>query len=101
MRNFLKYIPPLPGIIFLFLGFYWITDPGAAAQLSGMTLLDGIGRSSQIGYLTAYFMGGSIMVFVGIMTKQPMLLQAAAMIIALTVVFRAIAWLFRQGKEAF
>ena len=45
-------------------------------------------------------MGGCIMVFVGVITKQPMLLQAAAMIIALTVVFRVIAWLFYDVELA-
>ena len=45
-------------------------------------------------------MGGSIMVFVGLMARQPMLLQAAAMIIALTVVFRVIAWLLHDVELA-
>jgi hypothetical protein len=100
MNKASRILAALPAVIFLVLGLRWLIDPSAAAQMLGMPLLDGIGRSSQIGDMSAYFIGGSIMIFASIITQQRIWLQAAALLISLTAVFRIIAWLFHDAALA-
>jgi len=100
MKKIAKLLALLPGVIFLISGLRWLTEPSAAAQMFGMTLLDGIGRSSQIGDMAAYFIAGSVMIFAGLITERRILLQLVAMITALTALFRIVAWLFHDAALA-
>ena len=45
----------LVGLLMLITGLGWITDPASAAANLGMPLLDDLGRSTQIGDFTAFF----------------------------------------------
>jgi hypothetical protein len=100
MNKASRILAALPAVIFLVLGLRWLIDPSAAAQMLGMPLLDGIGRSSQIGDMSAYFIGGSIMIFAGIITANRTWLYASSLIIVLTAVFRVMAWLFHDAALA-
>jgi len=100
MKKIAKLLAVLPGVIFLVAGLRWLTEPAMAAQMFGMTLLDGIGRSSQIGDMAAYLIGGSIMIFAGLITEKRTWLYAAAMVVALTAMFRVMARLLHDAALA-
>ena len=100
MNKVAKLLGAVPAVIFLMIGLRWLIEPSVAAQTLGMTLLDGIGRSSQIGDMAAYFIGGSIMIFAGLITEKRTWLYAAAMVVTLTAVFRVMAWLFHDAALA-
>ena len=56
MNNFLRIVVALPAIGFLVIGLRWAIDPSTAASDLGMTLLSGLGRSSQIADVGALFL---------------------------------------------
>ena len=58
-----------------------------------MPLLDGVGRSSQIGDLTAFFVVAGAFGVVGLLRKQALFLYTPAALLAGAAVFRTIAWL--------
>jgi len=100
MNKVARILAAIPAVIFLIFGLRWLIEPSAAAQILGMTLLEGVGRSSQIGDMSAYFMGGSIMIVAGMITANRTWLYASSLLIVLTAVFRVMAWLFHDAALA-
>ena len=49
MLNVLRIITTLSGLGLLLVGVLWWLQPAAAAEILGASLLDGAGRSTQIG----------------------------------------------------
>jgi hypothetical protein len=92
MNKALKVIVALPGILFLVIGLRWLIAPAGVAAEFGMPLLDGLGRSTQIGDLAAFFVGGGVMILLGVFTQHKTWFLAAAMILGLTAAFRLVAW---------
>ena len=61
MKTLLRILVTLPGVLFVVIGLRWAVDPtGAAAEL-GMSLLEGVGRSSQIADVGALFLAMGLM----------------------------------------
>ncbi len=82
----------LPGLLFLVQGFGWLTNPAVAAEGLGMPLLDGVGRSTQIGDMGSFFMGVGIMITLGVVTLRSTWFYAAALLLGGTAVIRTLAW---------
>ena len=56
MRNIIaRFLCLVPSLIFLSNAYLWITNPSKASGDLGMTYLEGIGRSTQIGDFSAFF----------------------------------------------
>jgi riboflavin transporter FmnP len=87
----------LPALAFLFTGLSWLTQPESAAASLGLPLLDGVARSSQIGDMAAFFLSGSFMIFIGLITDKRIWLQAPAMVVGLTAICRILAWLLHDA----
>jgi hypothetical protein len=92
MNKALKVIVALPAILFLIIGLRWLVAPAGVAAEFGMPLLEGLGRSTQIGDLAAFFVGGGVMILIGVFTQNKTWLFAPAMLLALTAAFRLVAW---------
>jgi len=71
----------LPGVLLAISGVGWLSDPATAAEGLGMPLLEGIGRSTQIGDFGSFFLSGAGMVFIGAWTTQPAWLLAPALLL--------------------
>ena len=71
----------LPGILLAVSGVGWLGDPATAAEGLGMPLLEGIGRSTQIGDFGSFFLSGAAMVLIGAWTAQPAWLLAPALLL--------------------
>lgn len=56
MNQVLRVIVALPAILFVVTGLRWLVAPEPVAAEFGMPLLDGVGRSSQIGDMSAFFL---------------------------------------------
>jgi hypothetical protein len=85
----------MAAIVALIMGlsaFGWLTDPLAAAEGLGMPLLDGIGRSTQVGDFSAFFLGTTIFCVLGIVRQEAHWLYSAAIILGLAAVLRSLAW---------
>jgi len=80
------------GLVLASTAVTWVIDPTAAALSLGMPLLDGIGRSTQIGDMSSFFVGGTLLCFLGAIRQQVHWLQAVALMLTLTAIFRTLAW---------
>jgi hypothetical protein len=83
----------LVGLLMAFLAFGWLTDPTSAAANLGMPLLDGIGRSTQVGDITAFFVVVAGLCIYGAWRQQTPWLIASALLLGSAAVFRTVAWL--------
>lgn len=88
MNKILKAIVILPALLFLMIGFRILIDPEGGLGELGMPLLDGLGRSTQIGDLGAFFIGGAVLILIGVFTGKREWLYAPALIMGLTATFR-------------
>ena len=100
MNKVLRIVVALTGLLFIALGIRWLIDPTGSAADLGMPLLEGIGRSTQIGDLGAFFFSGGVMVVIGLITDRRSWLLAPAILIASCAVFRVIAWLAHDAAFA-
>jgi hypothetical protein len=97
MKLLLRVLVVLAGVLFVVLGLRWAVDPSGAAAELGMTLMDGVGRSSQIADVGALFLSMGIMVLIGVITAQRSWFYAPALMLALAAVFRILAWLVHDA----
>jgi len=93
VKKMLRVLSGAVGVLFLvnFLG--WIFDPASAAVGLGMPLLDGVGRSTQIGDISSFFLAISALSLVGALREKPGPLRAAALLLGGAAVLRVLAWL--------
>ena len=90
----------LVGLLLASTAVTWIVDPTTAALSLGMPLLDGIGRSSQIGDMSSFFIGGTTLCFLGAIRQQGHWLQAVALLLTLAAIFRTLAWAIHGAELA-
>lgn len=78
----------------------WLFDPATAAGNLGMPLLDGVGRSTQVGDFTALFAGASVLSLVGAIRQEAPWLYSTALLIGGAALFRTTAWAFHGAAFA-
>jgi hypothetical protein len=100
MKTVLRVLVTLPAVLFIVMGLRWVTDPTGAAAALGMTLLDGEGRSSQIGDVGAFFLAMGIMMLVALITARRSWYYAPALMLALVALLRVLAWLLHDAALA-
>ena len=100
MNKLLRLLILLPAVLFVVMGLRWITDPTGAADALGMSLMTGLGRSSQIGDVGTLFLAMGLMILMGLVTSNRTWFQAPAMILAIVALFRTLAWLFHDAAFA-
>ena len=65
MKNVLRVVAGLFGILFLINGLQWIIAPASIAAQLGMPLLEGVGLSTQIGDMGSFFITVGAMTLIG------------------------------------
>ena len=90
----------LPSLIFLSSAYTWITNPSKASNDLGMQYLEGIGRSTQIGDFSAFFIGVSVFCLLGSIFKNVSFLFAAVIILLSAAVMRIVAWQIYSAELA-
>jgi hypothetical protein len=94
MKKILWLLVALPGVLFLTMGLRWLVAPeGAAAEL-GMPLLDGVGRSAQIGDKGAFFLALGLFIICALTTAKRVWYYPAIALLGLAALSRTVAWLF-------
>lgn len=93
MRIIWKIGASLPAVLFMVMGLGWLLAPGLVSEQMRMPLLEGDGRSTQIGDLAAFFltMGGTILI--ALRTNRSVWLYPPIMLLLLSATGRVIAWL--------
>ncbi len=99
-QNILRILAVIPGIPMLLNGIGFLTKPEEAAASLGMDLLEGMGRSTQIGDTASFFIGISILTIVGAITVRGRWLYAAALFLGLAAISRLIAALALDAAMA-
>ena len=99
MITLLRTLTGLSGLGLLIFGLGWWVHPAAAAEMLGATLLDGTGRTAQIGDSGAFFVGAGIMLLWGALRKVPTLLLAGGGLIGLVVPGRVLSASMHGGSQ--
>jgi len=99
MVTLLRTLTGLSGLGLLVFGLGWWVHPAAAAEMLGATLLDGTGRTAQIGDSGAFFVGAGTMLLWGALRKVPTLLLAGGGLIGLVVPGRLLSASIHGGSQ--
>jgi hypothetical protein len=93
MKMALRVLTVLVALQFGGFGIWWIVDPTAAAAELGMELLTGMGASTQIGDIGAFFLAMSAMIVLGQRQGQAHWFYPAAMLVGFAAATRTLAFL--------
>ena len=99
MITLLRTLTGISGLGLLVFGLGWWVHPAAAAEMLGATLLDGTGRTAQIGDSGAFFVGAGAMLLWGALGKIPTLLLAGGVLIGLVVPGRVLSASIHGGSQ--
>ena len=99
MITLLRTLTGISGLGLLVFGLGWWVHPAAAAEMLGATLLDGTGRTAQIGDSGAFFVGAGTMLLWGALRKVPTLLLAGGGLIGLVVPGRLLSASIHGGSQ--
>ena len=100
MITLLKILVLLPGVAFLVTGLRWLVAPAGVAPEVGLSLASGIGLSSQIGDMSAFFLTLGICILMGLVTGRKVWYYPAMTLLALTALGRTLAWLLHDAALA-
>ena len=99
MVTILRTLTALSGLGLLVFGLGWWVHPAAAADILGASLLDGTGRTTQIGDSGAFFVGAGSMLLWGALRKVPTLLIAGGGLIGLVIPGRVLSASIHGGSQ--
>lgn len=99
-KSVLRIILIIPTLIMGVFSINWLIAPATAANNLGMPLLDGLGRSTQIAALSAFFSAIFVFGFLGIYSQKSQWLSAAGLVLCLAFLFRSIAYLCHDAALA-
>jgi hypothetical protein len=91
-RSPLRIATVVLGAFFTLQGLGWLAIPARAAAGLGMPLLDGIGRSTQIGDLTSFFVVAGLLMLGGSRPGHANLLAIPGAMLGVAAIARVLAW---------
>ena len=91
MKNVLRVIAGLVGILFFLNGLQWIISPANVAASLGMPLLEGVGLSTQIGDLGSFFITVGAMTLIGAITTTRHWFYASSMLLLVAALYRTLS----------
>lgn len=96
----LRVVAGIIGAFYFLQGINWIANPAGAAEALGMPLLDGLGRSTQVGDMASFFLTIGTMGLLGATRSNPLWLQGWAMLLGGAAVMRTLVWLLHDAAFA-
>jgi hypothetical protein len=87
----------LPGVLFLVMGLRWLLAPQGIAPDFGITLQSGVGLSSQIGDMAAFFLLLGICILTALATQRRFWYYPPMILLSLTALSRVLAWLIHDA----
>ena len=91
MKNVLRIVDGLIGILFFLNGLQWIISPANVAASLGMPLLEGVGLSTQIGDLGSFFITVGAMTLIGAITTTRHWFYAPSMLLLVAALYRTLS----------
>lgn len=95
-----RVITVIPGLVMLIGGVNFLIRPEVQVENLGMVLLDGVGRSTQLGDLASFFIGSAIFIFMGAALSRGRWVYAGAMLIGGAAIMRILAALVAGAAMA-
>ena len=96
----IKLLVLLCGILFLVTGLRWLLAPAGIAPDFGLALGSGIGLSSQVGDMSAFFLTLGVCMLMGLSTQRSVWYYPPIMLLSLTAAGRVLAWLIHDAALA-
>jgi len=96
----LRILVLLPGVAFLVTGLRWLVAPAGVAPEFGLSLASGIGLSSQVGDMSAFFLTLGICILMALVSGRRIWFYPAITLLALTALGRILAWLLHDAALA-
>tara|TARA_B100001173_G_scaffold58713_1_gene49205 strand:- start:58 stop:435 length:378 start_codon:yes stop_codon:yes gene_type:complete len=93
MKNVLRIVAGLVGILFFLNGLQWIISPANIAESLGMPLLEGVGLSTQIGDLGSFFITVGAMTLIGVISRTRHWFYAPSMLLLVAALYRTLSTL--------
>ena len=93
MKNVLRIVAGLVGILFFLNGLQWIISPANVAESLGMPLLEGVGLSTQIGDLGSFFITVGAMTVIGAITTTRHWFYAPSILLLVAALYRTLSTL--------
>jgi len=100
LKKLFAVVVALAGVLFIVMGLRWLVDPGNAAVELGLTLESGVGLSSQIGDLAAFFLTVGLCVLGALASKRRIWYYPAIALLLLAALGRIIAWVVHDAALA-
>lgn len=92
MNNLIKVLVVAPAILFIVMGIRWLVAPAGIASEFGFELGQGLGLSSQIGDMSAFFLTGGMCALIAVISGRRTWYYPPMMLLGLTAIGRVIAW---------
>ena len=100
MNIALRAIVLLCGVLFIVTGLRWLLAPAGVAPEFGLVLSSGVGLSSQIGDMSAFFLTLGVCILMGLTTQRTLWYYPPMILLSLTAVGRILAWLLHDAALA-
>ena len=100
MNVVLKAVVLLCGVLFIVTGLRWLLAPAGVAPELGLALSTGVGLSSQIGDMSAFFLTLGVCILMGLTTQRTLWYYPPMILLSLTAVGRILAWLLHDAALA-
>ena len=100
VAKLLRLLTLLTGLLFTLTGVQWWVMPEAVAPQFGLTLDTGLGLSSQIGDMSAFFLLLGFCAYLALVTRRGVWYTPAIVLLVLTAIGRTIAWVVHGAAFA-
>jgi hypothetical protein len=100
MNKVLRVLVVLAAILFIVNGVRWLVNPAGIVGMFGFELSQGLGLSSQIGDMSAYFLTLGICMLTGVVANKSVWFYPPMMLMGLTAMGRILAWLVHDAALA-
>ncbi len=99
-KRVLSVVIALPAILFLVMGVRWLVNPAGIAPDLGLTLETGVGLSTQVGDLAAFFLVAGLSTLIGLVTGKRFWFYPAPMLLLIAALGRTVAWVVHGAEFA-
>ena len=99
-RRAFSVVVALPGLLFVVMGLRWLVDPAGAAPTLGLTLETGLGLSSQVADLSAFFLVMGLSILIAAVTRRRFWFYPPAMLLLIAAAGRLVAWVLHGAAFA-
>ena len=100
MNIALKAVVLLCGVLFIVTGLRWLLAPAGVAPEFGLALSSGVGLSSQIGDMSAFFLTLGVCIMMGLTTQRTVWYYPPVILLSVSAVGRILAWLLHDAALA-